>query len=361
MKKSIFIVAVLFLITSISAVNIIQVRSIPLRQDSNKFIKCPGSFFVTEDDLVFILDKKDSNIKIFNLDGRMIQTFGRKGMGPGELIMPFSSAYKSPWVVFMDFGRRSCFIYKRSPTKILELYDRFIELGAIYGYQIMNDEEILITGDKRNRKGKLFSLSVYNHKSRKYDYLLPLEVSYGEASVKEWLEKDQEKYGPIGSNLFSDWWCDYVYHAWTADLKIMKLNRKSGKINYFGKKTANYIQPRVTAVLEKTFRERKNHQYFMLTNGMSYIRCLFTMNSGHVGVVYTGAALGDGKIRVMLQLYENSGEFVKEAELLKARASHYNELYLYFRKDKNLFYILDTETTKDFDQLYRLYEYRISQ
>ena len=58
-------------------------------------------------------------------------------------------------------------MYKRSPTKILELYEKFIELGYINNYQIMNDKEILIAGDKNDKQGNAYSLSIYNHVSKK--------------------------------------------------------------------------------------------------------------------------------------------------------------------------------------------------
>jgi hypothetical protein len=353
-----FLIILLCFVSVVYAIEVKKTRIFPLIQNDKSFIKCPGSFFVTEDDHIFILDKKDSNIKIYDFKGNLINIFGRKGMGPDEFITPCYGTYKTPWVVFMDFGRGSCFLYKRSSIKILEFYEKYIEIGYINSYQVMNNEEILMAGDKRDNEGRLYSVSIYNHVSKKYEYLLPFEKSYEVNSVKEWMEKDRTKY--IESDLFCDWLGDYIYHVWTGELKIMKLNRRTKKFSYFGKKTENYVQPYVTPEIKKAFLERKNNLYFSLGNTMSFVRYLFTMNSGHIGIIYTGRLKNNKYIPVMLQIYTSSGEFIKEFELLSAQASNYNELYYFFNKEKDLFYILDTETSKDFDQYYKIHEYGIN-
>ena len=263
MKKIVFMIFYLYFLSFVYSIEVAQTKSFPLIQNNDNFIKCPGSFFVTEDDLIFIIDKKGSDIKIYNFKGELINVFGKKGMGPDEFITPFYGTYTSPWVVFMDFGRRNCFLYKRSPTKILELYEKFIELGYINNYQIMNDKEILIAGDKNDKQGNAYSLSIYNHVSKKYDYLLPFEKSYEESSMKDWMEKSSKKYALIGSDIFCDWLDDHIFHVWTGELKIMKLNRKTKKFSYFGKKTGNYVQPYVTPEIERPFEKEKT-TYFLV-------------------------------------------------------------------------------------------------
>jgi hypothetical protein len=47
--------------------------------------------------------------------------------------------------------------------------------------------------------------------------------------------------------------------------------------------------------------------------------------------------------------------------LLNAKASNRYEVKFYFRKDKNLFYVLDTDTSEAFDQGFKIHEYRIEE
>jgi len=66
-------------------------------------------------------------------------------------------------------------------------------------------------------------------------------------------------------------------------------------------------------------------------------------------------------MQVMLQLYSNNGEFIEEFELMYSKANLSNELFSYFNKDKNLLYIMDTETSETFDQFHKIHEYRIEE
>ncbi|HLP48529.1 MAG TPA: 6-bladed beta-propeller, partial [Candidatus Kapabacteria bacterium] len=115
MKKIILIVFLfLYLLSSLSAIEIKLSRKFTLAQDEENFIIRPGSFFVTEDEMIFVIDSRSSNIKIFDTDGKLASVFGRKGLGPNEFITPFYSAYQKPFLALVDFGRRRHFIYKRS-------------------------------------------------------------------------------------------------------------------------------------------------------------------------------------------------------------------------------------------------------
>ncbi len=63
----------------------------------------------------------------------------------------------------------------------------------------------------------------------------------------------------------------------------------------------------------------------------------------------------------MLQLYTADGEFIKEVGLLNSKAANHYETYFYFKKFDNRFYIMDTETSKEFDQTYRIHEYQVEE
>ena len=48
------------------------------------------TFAVDEEGAIYVLDQKDSHIKVFDAFGRYVRTIGRKGQGPGELLMPMT-------------------------------------------------------------------------------------------------------------------------------------------------------------------------------------------------------------------------------------------------------------------------------
>jgi len=43
------------------------------------------SLDVDEEGNIYVLDSKESHVKVFDRDGKYIRTFGRKGQGPGEM------------------------------------------------------------------------------------------------------------------------------------------------------------------------------------------------------------------------------------------------------------------------------------
>lgn len=360
MKKILFLFFLIYCnFSSLYSIEIKHLREFTLFQNDEEGLYNPGSFFITEDDLVFVFDGKASNIKIFNTNGELVRVFGKRGVGPDEFSRPFFSAYKNPFVVFADFGRKHFFIYKRIGKNNLTFKKKFLSIRMASDFHIINDRKLMISGYKMSKKGKAYSLYLYDYKNNKYDFLLPVETSYGYNSYGKYKKEYGEKIVYIGPSKFCDWKDDIIYHVWVGDIKIIKLNRKTSEMTFFGKKTENYIQPHVTPKLKKAYDLRKAMIIRNLKAEMSYIRDLFVLNSKKVGLVYVGPLKKNKGINVMLQLYDSSGKFIKEFEILNAKASTPYEVCFYFRKDKNLFYILDTETSKEFDQFFKIHTYKI--
>ena len=49
-----------------------------------------GNLAVDDEENIYVLDRKEFHIKVFDKDGEYLRTFGRKGQGPGELNRPSS-------------------------------------------------------------------------------------------------------------------------------------------------------------------------------------------------------------------------------------------------------------------------------
>jgi hypothetical protein len=345
------------------SIEIKHLREFTLFQNDDVFISHPGSFFVTEDDMVFVFDEKASNIKIFNTNGKLVKIFGKRGLGPDEFIKPFFSAYKKPLVAFVDFRRNFFFIYERIANNNLKFKKKFLFSGNMaYNFQFLNDKELLIAGDNMDKKGKWYNLYIYNYEKNEYEFLLPLETSYGYNSIRTFRSAQNNKLSYIGLFQYCDWIDNRIYLIWTAGMNIIKINRKTKGMKSFSfKKTERYVQPYLTPEIKKAYDERKPMLIYKLKNEMSYIKCLFVVNSKKIGLVYVGPLKKNKGVNVMIQIYHSSGECIKEFEILNAKASTSYELYFYFRKDKNLFYVMDTETSEEFDQVFKIHEYRIEE
>jgi hypothetical protein len=344
----------------LESVEVKALRKITLSQDNEIIIEKANSFIVTVDKRILVVDSKAANIKIFDMTGKRVKVFGRKGMGPDEFVRPRWSTYLEPFVSIMDYGRNMIFIYKRSGLENFEFIHKFLNLNLGYDFCFLDDQNLLVAGEKFDKNRRLYSLYEYNFKKDKYDFILPSNVAYGYTSIKQFMKDFYDNLPHIGAFQFFDVSDDSIFFVWTGDIKVIKIDRKTRKLTYFGNKTKNFIKPTSTPAIERAFKQRDHRLIYKLRRQMSYVRHVFVSNNRHVGVVYVGP-FRDNILIVTLLLYTTGGEFLKEFELLNAKASHHYEIYFYFSKNDNLFYILDTETSKEFDQLYKIHEYRIEE
>ena len=359
MKKSLPVLLLFCLAFSLSAIEIKHLREITLSQTDEAFIQKAGSFIVTEDETVIVFDSGAGNIKSFDINGKPVGIFGRKGLGPNEFIRPKLSAYKAPYIAFADFGRKSFFIYKRKDRNSFEFVNSFLSLGMCYDLQLIGDGNLLVAGYKIDNDRKEYHLYTYDFKDQKYEFILPSEVSYGFNSIKRYKKEYNERLSYIGLMLFCDFSADSIYFAWTGDIDVLKIDRKTYEITSFGKKTENFSKPSMSAEIKRAYARRNHKLIYRLRSGMSYVRDIFVSNSNKVGLVYVGPLKKNKGMIVMVQVYSGEGEFSKEFGVLNAGASNHYDLYFYFNKDRNLFYIMDIETSKEFDQFYKVHEYRI--
>ena len=360
MNKMTIIISLLscFFPLLLESVEIKALRKISLSQDNDILIERANSFIVTVDKRILVVDSKAANIKIFDMTGKRVKVFGKKGMGPDEFVRPRESTYLEPFVSIMDYGRNMIFIYKRKGLDSLEFIHKFLNLNLGYDFCFLDDQNLLIAGDKRDNNRRLYCLYKYNFRKDQYDFILPSNVAYGYTSIKQFMKDWYDNLPHIGTYQFFDVSDDSIFFVWTGDIKIIKIDRKTRKLTYFGNKTENFIKPTSTPAIEKAFKQRDHRQIYVLRRQMSYIRHVFVSNNRYVGVVYVGP-FKDDLLKVFLLLYTTGGDFIKEVELLNAKASHHYEIYFYFSKNDNLFYILDTETSKDFNQFYKIYEFGI--
>jgi hypothetical protein len=351
-----------YLLSSLYAIDIKLIRKFTLAQDEKNFLIRPGSFFVTEDSMIFVIDCRASNIKIFDSDGKLANVFGRKGLGPDEFIMPFFSNYRQPFLALADLGRRRYFIYKRIGKSGLEMIKCCMNTDMPEDITLLADGKLLIIGNKLDKNGKWQNLYIYDCDSNKSDFLLSHAMSYGYKSESEFKKFLYTKLNYIGTNQCIDWVGDTIYYTCTGELKIYKIDIKTRGLTSFGKKTENYVPPYVTPEIEKAHNEKQSQIILEARSKMTYVRDIFITNSKTLGLVYVGPLKKNTGLNVMLQFYTVAGEFIKEVEvLLNSKAGTSYELFFYFRKDSNLYYVLETETSEEFDQVFNVYEYRITE
>ncbi len=63
---------------------------------AEQMFAAPTDLAVGSKDRVYVLDSRDSNIKVFSMDGKFLTTFGREGAGPGGPHLPHRFRRKRP-------------------------------------------------------------------------------------------------------------------------------------------------------------------------------------------------------------------------------------------------------------------------
>lgn len=73
-----------------AAFSLVEDLTIGGQEDPNSVLAEISSVAVNSQGVLFILDGKDKNVKVFGPDGQHITTFGKAGQGPGEFDRPLS-------------------------------------------------------------------------------------------------------------------------------------------------------------------------------------------------------------------------------------------------------------------------------
>jgi len=358
------IAAILFAFPSMaSTIDVILERVITLSEKDGNIIQKPEAFIITEGKNILVADGKAGHIKIFDMKGNLLKTFGTKGVGPNEFVWPRLMAYLAPYVAIVDNRRNFFFLYKRTSDNHFQFIDRyFSESTTSDDFQLIDENTLLIAGEKsavEKNDMELYQLYQYNFKSKTPDLILKKETAFGLNSLQEFRNERSRSLQYIGLVFFVDFSADSIFFVWTCDTKITKIDRKTGARSYFEKKTANFVPPYVDNEIKNAFHNMDHLLIYKLRKNMSYVREIFVTNTKKVGLGCVGPFKKDGTLQIMLQLYTTDGQFLKEINILNSKASHHYEVYFYFKKSDNRFYILDTDTSLKDDTLFKIYEYRI--
>jgi hypothetical protein len=144
-------------------------------EDENKFFKTPFSIAVDTSNRLYISDHGANCIKIFNITGKYITAFGRKGRGPADLLLPSHITLDKNgdlWVFEQGGMRFQCFSPTYKSTKIIRIKAALVWIGAmsnsnlaVYNHRDTYSSRNLIT--IMDKKGKTVrQIGKYHDKSK---------------------------------------------------------------------------------------------------------------------------------------------------------------------------------------------------
>ncbi len=338
-------------------------KQIVLKRNGDNFIQALWSFFITNENYIYILDFKAGNMKVFNDDGKFIKNIGKKGLGPGEYSHLFASAYKNKKFFIFDSRIKKIFGYNLKKNNKIELIIKKKFFNNIIDLKFIGDK-LLMAGNFVKSHGKFtkpiyYTSCIYDIKNNKYNYLLTLAYCNNFPPGGLYKNGVAERLFALPMGGYIDSSNEYIFYVKKSKLRIIRIDRKTNKKIIFGNKTKNYIEPVANSELTKALQTRNDRKYKLLLQNMSFIIGTFVLKNKNLGILYTKYIKQKDSTDLYLQIYDMSGNFISEKLLLHAKSFYSEGIFSYFQKKTNTLHILDTETTEDFDQVFRMHKFGI--
>jgi hypothetical protein len=302
-----------------------------------------GFFAVLEDGNLLFTDIRDKNnqIKVFNEDGKLIKAWGKMGPGPDEFGGLGFLDYQSPYLAVADAGRHRIHIFEKLHNYESKKVGEFLAWELSSNIKIY-DKNVLICGYIVSRRGKKYMLFMRDFNGKETKYILPLENHYGARSTSEY-EKIQEEVSGLSALAFLDVYQDTVFYVSDVRLRIAKIDLRSEKIEFIGKKPKNF---RALAMNKKTRNALLDPQTGREVVDDIYARFSFVSgifaDKDFVGVLYVNR---EKKINNELffapyiQIYDHSGKLL-HGQPLAPFFSEERSTPLFYQKDKRHLYLL---------------------
>jgi len=316
MKNTVFLSMFLLLTNICFCSQLKLIKTIPIDEGA---LFVPMSFVVLEEGSLLFTDirDKDHQFKIFNEKGQLIKAWGKMGPGPDEFGGLGFLDYLSPYLAVADAGKHRVHIFEKLQNYELK------KIGEILSWEMDNqikiyEKSVLICGNVVSPKGRKYVLFERNFNEQKTNYVLPLEYSYGTASIREY-EKVAEEVSGLSGLAFLDVYQDTAFYVSNVRLRVARINLKSRKIDFFGKQTKNF---RPLTIDKKTRYEMmqigtgKKIIEELLSN-YSFVSGIFADNN-LIGVIYVNREKKIGNDFYFIpyvQFYDYSGNLQYEQKL----------------------------------------------
>ncbi|PKM79570.1 MAG: hypothetical protein CVU89_17485 [Firmicutes bacterium HGW-Firmicutes-14] len=151
-------------------------------------LKGPSVLYIDKDDMVYVFDRGDQQVKLFDREGRLVRSFGG-GSGPEEQLR-FAmgiSVFPDGRLVVSDSGNRSVKIFDKDgqlKELLLENTGGMPDLGLPRGLAVINNDKFALV-DSFSRKTYLIWRSGrgWKNKALEHDFVLPDGASYSNGKL----------------------------------------------------------------------------------------------------------------------------------------------------------------------------------
>ena len=335
-------------------IDILKKEEILLQQDKI-LIQRAMSFCVQKGDRFFLVDFKAKDIKLFDKNGKFVEIWGKQGYGPLEFGKPLIIDYREPYLAVMDLGKRKFMVYSDEKNPNFSLVTEFMQPGMGSDLRVMG-HNLLISGSKTDNSGNPFQLYLFNYLSAKIDLLIPIEEKFGYESFRKFKSAYETQVKALLDDGFCDIYNDYVYYAWTGDIRVIRIDLRDKKKLVFGHKSSNFIKQNMTKSLVEKYAIGSTKLYQEYRK-FSFLTGVFA-DEHIVGVLYCNYHEQKPGWQYYIQFYTPDGNFIEEEELPGAiNNDDYPLKAFYYDQKDHILYFLAQTIDKDLNDIYRIIKY----
>ena len=312
----------------------------------------PGDIEVSGEKL-FVTDRPSGNIKIYNKDGTLDSTFGRKGAGPGEFTSPNYIEIADGKICVQDMGQLKYIIFDENFNEIT----RFFFLMGAQPF-VIDDNRIINYEYFRHEDGKEFEGAIIDFsggKAKIIKELRPYPYSKDDSwnrivSMKGFIDIQQDK--------------KYIYLVDENKVEIYKYNREGEFQKKFGKNPNYFRVAQRTSDYETYVKLGRAPEGIAAgrrwMRNFSWITGLFALENG-LGLAIKNFESNEKKWELYLRFYDFGGNLLEEGIKLKEVGSPLaeDERFLIDSNNKDCVYILECNEDIDPPQ-YTFYVYKIN-
>jgi len=309
-----------------------------IRLDTEVFL--PGSIVVFKGDII-IADRKGANIKVFNFNGKLSDSVGNLGVGPGDFQQPSTSTMiGNKYMVFdSNIARLSFFNIADHQLK----FKKFIIFGKhwISDIKPLQNNRLLVAG-YFFVNGNYVCLAEFNLKNRKFEKTLMFTKSWMGVKTKRELEQKQiSTYRFLSIDGFSEVDDDNFYFASGSHLKLFKINKKNNKISELSVKSRYFKEPELPLKqLAIASRKRDRRLWLKCTQNRSFVKDLLLIKNKLLVIVFTNYNKEKKTIDIYQQTLDLNGKLVDEGLLFSSKSKYSEYLSFFYDKKSNNYYVL---------------------
>ena len=360
--KAIFLIFFVFIVgqKTIKAEEILKYLKKIVLDQKESLIASASDFCVLEDECFVICDFKDQKVLVYDHDGKYLSGWKKLGQGPGEYQGMWLNGYQAPHLAIVDLRQPKILLYERTGKGDFSWIKDIPESGRTITDFILNNGELFFETTILHNE-RYYFIHIRDLDAKKDEYLLPAAVRYGGRPEDNHLRFYEAEYSKIWGKpyAFIDVLDGQVYSAWTGDLKIFKIDRKTKKWITFGQKTKNYRPIKLEEIkyapgltTEQLFEENRR-----ASAKYSWIGGIFA-DQGLIGLLYITFDHKASKWNVFLQLYDSEGVFLKELKLPDVIPI---EVYLlrFYSRESGCLYFLNMIDEEDKEIGFEILKYKI--